>query len=515
MARPGTNVGNIIEIPEVAWLIGSYLAPADLAFACRVRSTWFVPFASQLWRSIQVDQWTHDAFRRALPRYSHYIRELNCSVYEDLSALPQSCTELRVFRAPSINNRNVKDALSILRHCSNLEDLYLPLTRMKTCISVELIQTIADLKRLKSLSLRELTTTPDGMDFLLEKLPQLQHLSLHDYREYKDIENGEDQGAEELVPGDSGCQDAKKPVSWPLRQEGLLASNLQLQSLHIDGYQRSFESILGITRISPLLESLSLSDSTNYILDFRRSVELGRFVQQLPRHCPRLTNLTIHALDLDSHNLGLLLSAIPDLKVLRMIDFPPIQLCQVIRHRSLQDTLEHLYIETGRGCSESSTDAALVSSAVLWMLRRFPKLKTIVIPGAKVEANSLINRHSCAKFYEALFGGQSHGDEHNALDDMDTHYEDGNFVCRDLTMLWITVRGQDMYWAPPFAYSFEDQSFLRLHQDHGEEEEELETVSLSTASSSQRMFKVYDAVVEQLRTLSKLDINTVQFDYIL
>ncbi|KAF9274225.1 hypothetical protein BGZ68_000857, partial [Mortierella alpina] len=172
---------NILAIPEILILVAGHLPPADLASACRTCRGWFAPFAGQLWRSIEADQWTHGALTVALPRYSTFIRELRCSRFTSLEALGPECSHLALLRAPEVTPDNLVLLQAIVDRNQDIEDLWLTFER-EMPVSIELLEAMAGLKKLRHLSIdASWAATHDHILHLLDHLPELESLRVESW----------------------------------------------------------------------------------------------------------------------------------------------------------------------------------------------------------------------------------------------------------------------------------------------------------------------------------------------
>ncbi|KAF9917367.1 hypothetical protein BX616_001227 [Lobosporangium transversale] len=518
---------NIMEISEIASQIAQYLAPADLANACSVCSTWFVPFVSELWRSIKPDQWTHEAFRKALPRYSHYIRELRCAMYDRLDNIGPDCTRLTVFKAPvlyeSISQGIIKD---ILKHNINIKELWLgsALPSENIDITIEFIQILAKLKELRHLSLYYFRVLPGCLEFLLEQLPNLESLHLGEWVEFThpslsfNIKTGLLQGSAE-----PSAVELEPRLQRPQLQNKI---SLQLRSLFLDGCQHSYVSILRIACVSPNLESISLSNSLMPdSLFLRMSTELDRFVDRLSSYCPRLECLGLNGIEIDLEGLACLLKAFPSLRRLDLEDVDIEDrhvLTLILRHRPYRQSLEEIriYSQTGRFMGRLS------SHAILWMLRRCPNLKKVSLRQALIEATELADLSSSNGLLEfAEINGDGADIDATLSENMpegDIYYQDGVLVCRNLEILETCIYGPDKKWAPSEALvednvfsEYDCQIRQRLYDIHVglDDSEDPESTTGSLGGSGHTSYELYEAVLNQLQTLPKLDMSYIRFDY--
>ncbi|KAI7829707.1 hypothetical protein BC939DRAFT_499834 [Gamsiella multidivaricata] len=168
----------IFDIPEICLLIAKHLSKNDLASACRVRRSWFAPFASELWRSIDPDQWTNHTFRSAFPRYSAFIRELRCGSLVPLDVLGLHCTQLTLLHVPGLLSYPVLERA--LQSNPRIEELRLRAVVTKEDVQgiVEIFRTMVGMKMLKTLSFTHFKMPSEALEYLLDHLSGLQSLEI-------------------------------------------------------------------------------------------------------------------------------------------------------------------------------------------------------------------------------------------------------------------------------------------------------------------------------------------------
>ncbi|KAF9098698.1 hypothetical protein BGX27_000749 [Mortierella sp. AM989] len=470
---------NIFEIPEIASQIASRLPPADLFIASCVCRTWFIPFANELWRTIKPDQWTHGALLDALPRYSLFIRELHCSLYIPLNKLGLDCTKLTLFKAPMLDLSNTETIMSILRRNLDIEELWLrsSIPWEHVDLTMECVRIISSLKKLKRLSLNEFKVIPGANEHLLKQLLQLEELSI--------------EGCEaRQISGLSMIKNIDLSTESPLNQDKsteLLehAEPSQLRRLHMDGFQDSFESILMIARNAPLLETLSLSETSKHSIDLSFSPDMSRFCQELSEQCPRLDQLVLKESNIDIEGLVCLLSAFPKLKRFAVEDLglENFQLLRIFLDQpGYCDTLEEIHINTVQGNHSRQP----TSDAVLGMLRGFPRLRKAVLKQCSIDAERIASSDGIN-----MAKGVMHDDHHA-------------FRCLDLEVLETIIVGPNKRWAPPSVFTWEGN----FHSSDDEDEE-----GETSQQQPQRTYRLYDSVVRQLNTLPNLDMSKVYFSY--
>ncbi|KAF9208178.1 hypothetical protein BGZ49_009575 [Haplosporangium sp. Z 27] len=463
---------NIFELTEIAQQIASNLAPADLFNACRVCRTWFVPFASELWRCIKADQWIHGALSKALPRYSLYVRELHCSLYTPLEDLGEDCKMLTLFRAPELAPNNIQVIASILERNPDIEELWLisgmPWARIG--LTMVLVQILSKMKKLKKLILHDFKVTTGTLSYLLRKLPQLKSLDVEGYEE-RNVSEYDATFSFDLFSPDQQLQ-------HPGPNEPS-----QLQSLHMNGYQDSFESILKIARISPLLESLSLSDTSRYSIDLSILESMTPFCKQLSESCPCLNQLKLNQSSISMDGLSCLLSAFPKLKKfdvegLDMVDTFLLRL--ILDHPEYSDTLEEIRIAP-EGFFFRAPEA-------LQILREFSKLRKLDLSDCVIAAEAMVS--------DAGMEGL-----------MDGGFCEKYFKCQDLELLVVSILGPTNNWAPPSVLWNRHDS--ETENDYDEEEEGEEEGEKEDCRW--KGYQLYSLVSKQLDSLPKLDWTRVRF----
>ncbi|KAF9353787.1 hypothetical protein BGX26_008431 [Mortierella sp. AD094] len=451
------NNNNIIDIPEIAQVVASYLAPADLFIACRVSRSWFIPFASELWRSIKTDQWTHGALVDALPRYSLYIRELHCSLYNPLDKLGPDCTKLTLFRAPLLLPSNAQVVTSILRRNPGIEELSLisglPWERMD--LSMEYMRIVSEMKKLKNLSLYDFIVGPGTLEYLLERLPQLESLGIMSTREYDAHQ----------TPGFDVAKEFDLSMGSPIDQDQLPQHSehqgpRQLRHLHADGYLNSFESILKIARITPLLEKLSLSDTCEDSVNLNISPATIQFCQEISTLCPCLDQLKLYQIQIDLQGLVYLLAAFPKLKRLDLegICLQAYDILRVI----LQFTGYSYTLEEIRIVDQPTYSRVPTSREILIMLRRYSKLRKVVLENCIIKAEEMVSSLGDTEVDDTEPYGSNLAKEEGVIGEFGKYA----FRSRDLEELKVNIVGPTSKWAPPSNFAWD-----RLDDDDEEEDE--------------------------------------------
>ncbi|KAG0253905.1 hypothetical protein BG011_006089, partial [Mortierella polycephala] len=440
-----------LQPTEILLHIARYLAPADLATACRVCRSWFIPFAGELWRSIHPDQWTHGALAVALPRYSVFIQQLRCSRFVVLDQLGPECRQLNLFMAPDITLENVDLIKAILERNPGLEDLELIFEMRKPDIAKmnEVLEIVSGMSRLKRLLLDGLMATPEWIEQqLLGRMPQLQALVLYLYA------NTADPSRRTLEQHEYGQQ----PQQTSPKEQPLVMS--PLRSLSIECSVDTLSILRQITRLTPELELLSLAEICYNDQPLLMSPELAQLAQDLPLQCPRLDQLHLVHNSMDKAGLTCLLrSGFPNLRVFYGIPVTPllsIVLDTLVQTPAYQFTLEEVEITKPLLMCES---AASSSTVILQMLRTFPRLRKVSLNRCVIDAEEMV--------YGAGHGhghGHGHGNEDvqddavtvavagsegssNNNNNADIQYPP-NWVCHDLEVLEVTIKGPTAGWVP-------------------------------------------------------------------
>lgn len=444
----------IIDLPEILLNIAIHLTPADLAQACRVSRGWFVPFASQLWRSIQQHQWTDGNLRSALPRYAVFVRELYCHPYLASDALGVQFNQLTLFWAPRLVPNNMETVDQILKHNPDIQDLSLSFALPEECAGWVhgVIQTVGRMTKMKRLSLGELLAAPGDLGSLLDQLPGLESLTLEDCG-YIFLPLMESDPAD--IPADSAKQ-SKHP------QE-----SRQLQSLQMHGNKDCFELIHEIARRSPLLEQLALVNG-----DLRMSSELRRFALALGSYCQHLDQLAIRGCNMNVAGLAQLLFAFPSLRRFQVMDVPMRHgnvLKFLSQHKSCRESLEEVSVSVGYTQSylEGSVD---VTVSVLTLLQEFPKLRKVYLRQCCIPATKFV---AYREFYNSFVAS------------------------RDLEVLEITFIGPRKSWVPAEVHSEEAHRYWGSSGDDNADE---------TPDHS-----LYSEIMEAIHRQPRLDASAIRF----
>ncbi|KAF9142813.1 hypothetical protein BG015_000660 [Linnemannia schmuckeri] len=403
---------------EVLIQVSEYLNPADLASACCVNRTWFIPFASRLWRSIHKDQFSQEALLDALPRYSGFVRELHCSRFAKLDRLGPECTRLVVMEAPVLGRAPGRQngwAVEILERNPDLEEVSLwfpnPYEARKQLMRV--VGIVVRMKKLRRLHIDGFIAPEWTLEYLLEMLPGLEELSIElcqaipdavldpDFVAWRmqrmalqDTGDQDDAGPTSTAPATSAAMSAitlaaslsveapsltvttptttTTTISTP--KTSTLSSPRQLRRLSLVAIRFSFENFLRLVQNYPLLESIVLEGSDESA-HFRpgESTSFIPFCEQLGVLCPRLDQLSLKSVEINNEGLEYLLSAFPRLKRLAIADTPMVDsdiLQILLDHPRYSETLED--IELTHDFSARSSAAA-----TLEVLRRFHRLRRL------------------------------------------------------------------------------------------------------------------------------------------
>ncbi|KAF9180819.1 hypothetical protein BGZ51_005892 [Haplosporangium sp. Z 767] len=504
--------------------IAQYLAPADLATACQVCRSWFIPFAGELWRSIQQDQWTHGALTVALPRYSVFIQQLRCSRYVSLDQLGPECRQLNLFKTPDITPENVDLIKAILERNQGLEDLELMIEMNKSDIAKmnEILGIVSGMSRLKRLLLDGLMATPEWIEQqVLGGMPQLQTLVLDMYSNTALITDPPQWTLEQHEHG-------QQPQQAPTKEQPLVMS--PLRSLSIDGSDDMLNILARITRLCPELESLSLSETRYGERSLRMSPELTQVAEGLPLQCPRLDQLHLIHNSMDEAGLTCLLrSGFPNLRVFYAIRiFPQTStILDILIHTpAYQLTLEEVEITKPPFMDRN---AASISTMVLQMLKTFPKLRKLSLKRCVIDAEEMVygarQGDSSESVQDSAANVAASGSEgSNNNDNINTGIRHpSNWVCHDLEILEAIIEGPVAGWAPRgyitrknYGKVDDDSDYDNNNGNSSDENGDIRDAATSCderGSNRRRNYDMFYRIKAQLDTLPKLDVSGVTFSH--
>ncbi|KAG0320429.1 hypothetical protein BGZ99_004516 [Dissophora globulifera] len=520
---------SILEVPEICFHIARYLAPADLALACRVSRSCFIPFASTLWRSIKPDQWTDGALGQALPRYSHFIRQLRFPLYIRLDDLELEYTRLVLFRAPMIKSSTVSLINGILRRNPDIEDLCIQCDSPQAIFEAlaETMRIVAGMDKLKKLVMSGFNDTmPNTLDFLLNRLPKLEILGLSEWHHGEhpglalDLETGhlvpkKEGKSEDEKPGEEEEEEAGGEVDgqWmmdePLppqyqyqRQKQQRSVPRALRILEVSGPYCSFQTALRVASYSPLLNRLQLAE------DLMRQVwpmDIEVFAQQLSVFCPQLDELDLFDTELDGDGVSDLLTAFPRLRCLYATHPGPAPFRFLRCINEFQPvfgaTLEVIELVRSRDRPQSMSTC----TEILIMLSSFSNLRKVHLKDFFVFAEDLV----------ALDMVQGSGDG------VPNRYF--SFACKDLEVLELIIMGPNNRWVPKDLLDSDDDSDndsdefddSNVFEDSDTSDDNLSTTRPQTPPSppSPPIYELYENVIEMLRVLPKLDQSGLRFSY--
>ncbi|KAG0294630.1 hypothetical protein BGZ97_005037 [Linnemannia gamsii] len=547
---------------EVLIHVSEYLNPADLANACCVARAWFIPFASQLWRAIQRDQFSQEALIEALPRYSIFVRELHCSRFARLDRVGPECTRLCIIEAPVLGPAQGRQdgwAIEILERNPDLEEVsvWFPNRVEATRQLMRFIGIVVRMKKLKRLRIDGFMAPDGALEYLLEMLPGLEELTIElwqpnpdavldpDFVEWQkqrialeDTEDRDDADAEQLstpTPAVSAATSAR-PASTSgtslavTTTTGTSASSSprQLRRLSLIEIEFSFEEFLNLVRDYPLLESIVLegSDESAHFRP-RESPNLIPFCEQLGVLCPRLDQLSLKSMVINTDGLKYLLSAFPRLKCLTlaltpMCDGDILQI--LLNHPGYSSTLEEIELTHDTPSRPSNVET-------LEVLRRFHRLRKLRVTYGKLMVGPFIQiltgsndeeqpqQQEQQEQQEQQQQQQQHcqqqhqhqsattiQDESDDLEGQGQIYattptRPGEF----LEKLDVTIVGPSKNWAPPECYSSEnDDGVLESEQHHNDEDDDVDNA-----------YPLYITLTTLLREKTLLSLDDLVFDYIL
>lgn len=237
-----------------------------------------MPFASQLWRSIEQDQWTDGNLRPALPRYSAFVHQLRCPLFFPLDAEGLPCTRLTLFRVPQIDTDNVDIIGEILRKNPDLQELWLVFNLWGDKVA-EIMDIVASMTKLKTLTIWRVRVSAGTLGPLLDRLAGLESLHLEEC-------------FHDLIPELGDYMQSTNDVAPTLLEDG--QPSRQLRSFRISCSLNQPEIIFEVTRGCPQLEQLSVMDWVQ-LEDFKRDW----FIRQLRSHCPRLKQVELRYWGMD------------------------------------------------------------------------------------------------------------------------------------------------------------------------------------------------------------------------
>ncbi|KAG0253910.1 hypothetical protein BG011_006094 [Mortierella polycephala] len=243
------------------------------------------------------------------------------------------------------------------------------------------IETVATLQNLCSLSLTNLRIPTTVFDFLLENTPSLKCLALDSCWTAWDIRMKSPEFQNQL---------RIRPTDRPY-------SNITI--FRLASPSDDFDSLLRITRYTPKLESLILSDREQPFLRIHsQSPMLEMFCQLIREHCPRLHQLTLDQLQaVDCEGFEKLLSAFSGLTSFTVVSHapsgrPPMlrlgptkfhvdwRLQVLAKTAGIGETLETLRIEH---------PGAMLSIGVE-VLKLFPQLRHLYMPNSSLHAKQCL-----------------------------------------------------------------------------------------------------------------------------
>ncbi|KAG0276251.1 hypothetical protein BGZ96_003397 [Linnemannia gamsii] len=536
---------------EVLIQVSEYLNPADLANACCVTRAWFIPFASQLWRSIQKDQFSQEALLEALPRYSIFIRELHSSSFTKLDRVGPECTRLCIMEAPILRpdpGRQDGWAIEILERNPDLEEVSVWFSNRveATRQLMRFIGIVVRMKKLRKLCIDGFMAPEGALEYLLEMLPGLEELKIELVQPNPDAVLDSDfvvWRKQRMVLEDTKDRDDAEPTSASTPEASAATSATSattsgasfavnnitgastsspprnLRRLSFIAIEFSFEEFLKLVQNYPLLESIVLegSDESAHLRP-QESPILIPFCEQLGVLCPRLDQLSLTSMDINTDGLEYLLSAFPRLKCLKlsltpMCDGDILQI--LLSHPGYSDTLEEIDLTHDTPSRPSAVET-------LEVLRRFHRLRKLRVTYGKLMAEPLIQLLSGLNDEEQQQQQEQQEQQHHqqhqhqsATTNQDnnghlegqgqihasTHTRPGEF----LEKLEVSIVGPSMNWAPPERISSEndDGALEFLHQHNGE------------STDVDNAYPLYNTLTALLQEKTLLNLDELVLDYII
>ncbi|KAG0254948.1 hypothetical protein BGZ95_005904 [Linnemannia exigua] len=530
-----------ITLPsEVLIQVAEYLNPADLATACCVNRTWFIPFASRLWRSLHKDQFAQEALLEALPRYSSFVRELRSSRFGKLRQVGPECTRLNLIDVPVLLPEQEDGcALEILERNPDLEDIsVLFLSQVEASqLLMRFVGIVVGMKKLKKLSIHGFIAPAMTLEYLLEMLPGLKELSVVfclnappdavldpdfvAWREKKEVamvhkaDNGNRTVAAVTIDGATAsttgatASTTGATASTTGATTKSTSQQRELRKLSLAGMELTFESLLKIVQNYPLLESLVLEGPDQFDPFRPNSPSFIPFCEQLRVFCPRLDQLSLKSVEISNEGLELLLTAFPRLKRIAIAE-TSMQDCDILQvlldHQGYTETLEEI---------DLTQDSFPRSSAqeTLEVLRKYRRLRRLRVTDGTVMAEALVQllrgsndeQQGQQQLQEHLLA-TSQGSGQEGQDPL-SHGHDAGRPGQFLERLDVTIVGPSRSWAPSRHY----------HEERSQEMEEQDQQQQQHDDDEERTYPLFDTLMSLLRERTLLDVDSwmeyIPFDY--
>ncbi|GJJ75081.1 hypothetical protein EMPS_07439 [Entomortierella parvispora] len=453
-----------LDLPEVLEQVFKHLPDSDLLHCLTVCKAWFESSTRKLWHSLNAKDWSHPSIVQSGHKYVHYIEELHCAPTASLAPFTRAAQgnlKLRVLEPPTLTLVNTRQVLETVMVAQNtIEDLTLVFSHADDHLHKEFLAAISQLQKLRSLVLHKARAPIESYERFLEQAPKtLEYLSFEccwTVANSAQSDSYDQQKRSRLTP--------ETPTN-------------NLKRIQIIGPQHSFDTVLRITRYTPLLESLILSDGVQPFFDVRGAPAadnrpLKELKGLLPVHCPLLTNLTMETLaSIDALGFRLLLEAVPNIRSFTTTQKDnPTNFIMQQRLRNYQlfmfSNMKTLGSVVGPKLVsltvESAVVLALISTEALTM---FPKLKylKLVETGIHVDDSTVVN-----------------------------------WVCKDLeTLEMVAIGPRD--WTPP-----------ETHSEWIKEGKGMPSTGADFVRRNNR-FQLFEKFVAKVNGLRKLDKHRIEF----
>ncbi|KAG0328074.1 hypothetical protein BGZ99_006247 [Dissophora globulifera] len=412
-----------------------------------------------------------------------------------------------------MDNFTISIINNILRRNPNIEDLYIQCNfdelRMRDLI--ETMHVLVEMEKLKKLAMFGFYgVLPNTLDFLLDRLPKLEALHLHEweYEEHPglalDLETGHLVSKDEGVDGQRTTHQPP-PSPTPSRsqyqqQKHQLPVPRALRTLRIADSNCPFDTTLKVASYSPLLNRLQFSNDLG-----QQTWPMG-FAQQLLSFCPRLDELDLSDTSLQKGRFKDLLTALPRLRRLCVRNQGP-SYDTILGHinKSLPvfgTTLEEVDLD----CGEREYQDMSTCSEIFIMLASFPKLRKVYLKNLFVPAEDLVGSDMALNYRNRV------------------PVEDFSFACKDLEVLELIIQGPNDGWAPKELLDWDNDT---VHDnddlyDSDESDDDFCTIKPPTppstsppppSTSPPPVYELYEKVIEKLGMLPKLKQSGLRFSY--
>ncbi|GJJ78487.1 hypothetical protein EMPS_10846 [Entomortierella parvispora] len=519
-----------LEIPELLALIARHLEKPDLAAACRVNKSWFVPFAEQLWRSLQFQDISESGGKllQSLPRYAIYVYTICFPSYCDLSQLILTpdlshLTSLTFFEVPYESQAVIQD---ILRQNPLLDyltiELGIDIPEEKEAKARDMVKTMLRLKRLETLSFRNNWVTSKLLESLVWGLPKLSYFCFQTIEFRPHIE---EKLEAEGVPDedDEDYLEADELVAFQLQRP------LLLEMVKMKSPGRLFGSMVKILQSSPLLTRLEWSESEEHNDLF--DADLRFLTQAVHKSCPKLEDVDLGCEWMRSGDFYHLFSLWDPLVDNIQLSWLPLTSIFIIMS-CLEDVDILEVVWEGRDILQHTLKSLILFSRVAWGRRRsgpitisiletFQNLQCLDLPGTTVDAKLFYYRVSIPRLLDSRSVDQTQeyvvsdnvGNGGYSADDNDcngSHYDDDDddddgdgdgphgslqirtWACDAMYRLGLEIQGVGPSWCPP---------------------ELLDKQNSKGCLASESRYPLFDPLKAYLDSFSKLDQSKIRYSW--